>query len=157
MKIIQRIGAVCLGWVRPSLRPLSDWLAIYKERLSLRGLKAGTLKDKYAMLGRIDSALGGIPVGSIVPHDAAQFTHAYVSAGKNSAAKSAYILLRDIFRTAQENRWITINPAEPLKSPKTPVKRVRLVLPEWQRCASFLPRICTSRYVTCHDHRSTVW
>ncbi|MDB6374664.1 tyrosine-type recombinase/integrase [Photorhabdus bodei] len=133
MNIIQHIGAICFGWIRPSMRPLSDWLVIYKEQLNLRGLKTKTLKDKYSILERVDSVLGDIPIGSIVPHDAAKFIHIYVLAGKNSAARNAYILLRDIFRTAQENRWITINPTEPLKSPKTPIKRVRLILPEWQR------------------------
>lgn len=126
------VTSVLVGWARPSWRPLSAWLTVYKSRLEGRRLAPKTLRNKIALIRRLSLTLGDQPLRSITPYHLQSIVQQYIERGTPCAAKSVCILLKDIFREAILNNWIESNPAMYLRTPSTPVQRDRLILEEWR-------------------------
>lgn len=123
-------------------RELSEWLDEYGKLLAAKKYATKTLKNKFSLLHVIRRELGRKRIRKITPRDLADFIEMYVSNGHTSAAKSAYILMRDIFREAWLAGWIQYSPALPLRAPKDQVKRARLVLAEWEKIYKLSRVIC---------------
>lgn len=126
------LTSALVGWARPSWRPLSAWLVVYQSRLERRGYALKTLRNKIALIHRIALNLGDLQIRSITPFHLQCFVQQYIDRGTPCAAKSASILLKDIFREAILNNWLESNPAMYLRTPATPVQRDRLMLEEWR-------------------------
>lgn len=123
-------------------REFSEWLDEYEKLLASRKYAKKTLQNKFALLRVIRRELGRKSIRKITPRNLADFIDLYTVRDNTSAAKSAYILMRDIFREAWLAGWIQYSPALPLRPPKDPVKRARLVLDEWKKIYKLSRVIC---------------
>lgn len=123
-------------------REFSEWLDEYEKLLASRKYAKKTLQNKFALLRVIRRELGRKSIRKITPRNLADFIDLYTVRDNTSAAKSAYILMRDIFREAWLAGWIQYSPSLPLRPPKDPVKRARLVLDEWKKIYKLSRVIC---------------
>ncbi|ECI6683331.1 integrase [Salmonella enterica subsp. enterica] len=123
-------------------REFSEWLDEYQKIIDARKYAKKTLQNKTAILSLMRRELGRKSIRKMTPRELNDFVNLYTTRDKMSAAKSAYILVRDIFREAWLAGWVQHSPAIPLRAPKNPVKRSRLVIDEWTKIYKLSHVIC---------------
>ncbi|EEJ5117679.1 tyrosine-type recombinase/integrase [Salmonella enterica] len=121
---------------------LSEWLDEYEKILMARKYKPKTLQNKFSIIALMRRELGRKNIKKVTPKDLDNFIGLYAARDKMCAAKSAFILSRDIFREAWLAGWVQYSSAIPLRAPKNPVKRARLVLNEWLKIRKLSCVIC---------------
>lgn len=114
-------------------RSLDMWLNEFRLNLNYKKLKKHTIQNKEALIKFLSQKLGAMDIKKISTFDLAEVVNHYIKRGTNSAAKSMYYLLKEIFREAYFNGWVKIDPTIPLKCPRTPVKRSRLTFDEFEK------------------------
>ena len=114
-------------------KTLDMWLIEFRFILINKGLKKHTLDNKNSLIKIISARLGKKNIQKISTFELAGIINEYVKRGTNSAAKSMYQILKEIFREAYFNGWVKIDPTIPLKCPRTPVKRSRLTFEEFEK------------------------
>lgn len=112
-------------------RSLDMWLNEFRLNLNYKKLKKHTIQNKEALIKFLSQKLGAMDIKKISTFDLAEVVNHYIKRGTNSAAKSMYYLLKEIFREAYFNGWIKEDPTFPLKCPKAPVKRSRITFDEF--------------------------
>lgn len=118
-------------------RTLNNWIDEYQFILSNKNLKKHTLDNKNSLIKVVRTKLGDRPMRRISTLELAEVINDYIKRGANNAAKSMYLILKDIFKEAYFNGWIESDPTAPLRSPKTPVKRSRLTFDEFEQIANY--------------------
>jgi enterobacteria phage integrase len=114
-------------------KTLDLWLIEFHFILNNKGLKKHTLDNKNSLIKILKSRIGHKKIRKISTLDLAEIINEYVKRGTNSAAKAMYQIIKEIFREAYFNGWITTDPTTPLRPPKTPPKRSRLTFDEFKK------------------------
>jgi integrase len=120
-------------WLASANSSVTEWINDYIKIINSRKYALKTWSNKTAMLKQLSAAIGDREIIEITPRDLDSFIQSYASRDKLSAAKQAFVLVRDVFREAWMAGLVQYSPAIPLKPPRNKVKRSRLVLSEWQR------------------------
>ncbi|OCG58793.1 tyrosine-type recombinase/integrase [Gilliamella sp. Nev3-1] len=114
-------------------KTLNEWLNEFQCIQKNKQLKQHTLDNKNSLIKVLRIRLGRKSIQSIKTLELADIINQYINRGTNSAAKSMYLLLKEVFREAYFNGWIEHDPTIPLRNPKTPVKRSRLTFDEFEK------------------------
>lgn len=114
-------------------KTLNMWLIEFQFILNNKGLKKHTLDNKNSLIKILKSRLGHKRIRKISTLDLAEIINEYVKRGTNSAAKSMYQIIKEVFREAYFNGWVATDPTTPLRPPKTPPKRCRLTFDEFKK------------------------
>ncbi|ELI7923480.1 site-specific integrase [Yersinia enterocolitica] len=109
-----------------------DWLDHYAKIIDARGLKPKTLKEYRCKLRTLHSTIRNVPIDSITTKDIAGVLTPYIVAGKAAMAKQTRMLLLDIFREAIAEGYISSNPVDATKNPRSEIKRSRLSLDDYK-------------------------
>lgn len=105
--------------------------------LNNKGLKKHTLDNKNSLIKILSARMGKKNIQKISTFELAEIINEYIKRGTNSAAKSMYQVVKEIFREAYFNGWVKIDPTMPLKCPRTPVKRSRLTFEEFEKILNY--------------------
>lgn len=118
-------------------KTLNMWLMEFQFILNNKGLKKHTLDNKNSLIKILSARMGKKNIQKISTFELAEIINEYIKRGANSAAKSMYQVVKEIFREAYFNGWVKIDPTIPLKCPRTPVKRSRLTFEEFEKILNY--------------------
>lgn len=125
-----------LGRILPKYRLVSEWAETYIKIVTAKPISIKTKANRLSYIKRITARFGGKRVGSVRPHDIAEYI-SELGLETPHLARRMLIELRDMFREALAYGWADRDPTLGVKTPRVKVARIRLTFSEWSEMYAF--------------------
>lgn len=127
---------------------LGDWAIHWqKEQLPLSGLKPNTIELYLGLLNThvMESSLASQKLSDIRPIHVSKFMHGLAMARGQSLQRNVFVVLKHLFRSAQQNGIISNTPLASIAPPRRAKQKVRFISD--QEIGRLLERLSDSRYL----------